>query len=83
MWTLQQAQDQFSTVVDEALAGRPQEITRNGKPAVVVVATSEYRRLLAEVQQGHESKGSFVDHLTAFPGDEIERATVTPRPVKF
>jgi len=83
MWTLQQAQDQLSTVVDEASAGRPQEVTRNGKPAVVVVATSEYRRLLKEVQQGRESKGSFVDHLMAFPGDEIERAKAKPRPVKF
>ncbi|MEO9778946.1 MAG: type II toxin-antitoxin system prevent-host-death family antitoxin, partial [Sedimentitalea sp.] len=28
MWTLQDAKNKFSAVVDEALAGRPQEVTR-------------------------------------------------------
>lgn len=80
MWTLQDAKNKFSTVVDAALAGTPQEVTRRGKPAVVVLSASEYHRLLADAQR---SRGSFVDHLLAFPAEDQERAKVTPRPVAF
>jgi prevent-host-death family protein len=80
MWTLQDAKNKFSTVVDAALAGIPQEVTRRGKSAVVVLSTSEYRSLLADAQR---SRGSFVDHLLTFPTEKIERAQVKPRPVDF
>ncbi len=80
MWTLQDAKNRFSTVVDAALAGRPQEVTRRGKPAVVVLSAAEYHRL---VDQAGGSRGSFLDHLMAFPGSEIERASATPRSVEF
>ena len=80
MWTLQDAKNKFSTVVDAALAGIPQEVTRRGKSAVVILSTSEYRSLLADAQR---SRGSFVDHLLAFPAEDIERAQVKPRPVDF
>lgn len=79
MWSLQEAKNRFSAVVNAALEGTPQEVTRRGKPAVVVLSTAEYRRLLA---QAEASRGSFVDHLLAFPGT-VERAKVTARPVKF
>ncbi len=80
MWTLQDAKNKFSTVVDAALAGTPQEVTRRGKPAVVVLSASEYHQLLSEAQR---SRGSFLDHLLAFPTGDIERAQVKPRPVDF
>lgn len=84
MWTLQDAKNRFSAVVDAALAGRPQEVSRRGRPAVVVVAVEEYRRLLSEAGQG---RGSFADHLMAFPGGAgdgaVERAEVRPRDVSF
>ena len=80
MWTLQNAKNKFSTVVDAALAGTPQEVTRRGKPAVVVLSASEYHQLLSEAQH---SRGSFVEHLLAFPGNDIERARVKPRTVDF
>ena len=44
-WQLQDAKNRFSAVVDAALAGEPQQVTRRGKPAVVVLAVSEYERL--------------------------------------
>ena len=44
-WALQDAKNRFSAVVDAALAGEPQQVTRRGKPAVVVVSVSEYDRL--------------------------------------
>lgn len=79
MWSLQDAKNKFSTVVNAALEGKPQEVTRRGKPAVVVLSTVEYRRLLT---QAKATRGSFVDHLLAFPGT-VERARVTARPVEF
>lgn len=84
MWSLQDAKNRFSAVVEAALAGTPQEVTRRGKPAVVVLATTEYRSLLADAKR---SRGSFVDHLLAFPGmdedGETQRAAAAPRPVDF
>ena len=80
MWTLQDAKNKFSSVVDAALSGTPQEVTRRGKPAVVVLSPSEYHHLLAEAQR---ARGSFIDHLLAFPAKDIERAQVKPRPVEF
>lgn len=81
MWTLQDAKNRFSAVVDAALAGTPQEVTRRGKPAVVVLAADEYHRLLEGAVKGRER---FVDHLMAFPGDgELPRAEAAPRDVAF
>ena len=79
MWSLQDAKNKFSTVVNAAIEGKPQEVTRRGKPAVVVLSTVEYRRLLT---QAKATRGSFADHLLAFPGI-VERARVTARPVEF
>lgn len=80
MITLQDAKNRFSAVVDAALAGRPQEVSRRGKPAVVVVSVEEYRRLLNEARARRES---FADHLMAFPGEETARAQAAPRDVAF
>ena len=65
MWSIRDARNRFSAVADAALAGTPQVVTRRGKPAVVIVSDSEYRRLLADAKR---NRGSFVDHLLAFPG---------------
>ena len=80
MWTLQDAKNKFSAVVDAALAGTPQEVSRRGKPAVVVLSAEAYARLMANAVQ---TRGSFSDHLLAFPGAEVERAEVRPRDVTF
>lgn len=80
MWTLQDAKNKFSAVVDAALAGQPQEVTRRGKPAVMVVSCEEYKALLEGAKQRRER---FTDHLMAFPGGEFERAEVKPRDVAF
>ena len=47
-------------VVERALAGEPQTITRNGKTAVVVVAAAEWQRRT-------ERKGTLADFLKASP----------------
>ena len=44
-WSMQDAKNRFSAVVNAALAGEPQQVTRRGKPAVIVIAVEEYERL--------------------------------------
>jgi antitoxin Phd len=63
-WQLQDAKNRFSAVVEAALTGEPQEVTRRGKPVVVVVAFEEYQRLC---KRDAENAPSFVDHLLAIP----------------
>jgi prevent-host-death family protein len=69
-WTLQDAKNKFSAVVDAALKGTPQHVTRRGQPAVVVVSAGEFERLRGA------RKPSFKEMLLAMPkGDfEIERS---------
>jgi len=44
-WQLQDAKNRFSALVNAALAGEPQQVTRRGEPAVVMLAVDEYERL--------------------------------------
>jgi prevent-host-death family protein len=46
-WQLQEAKARFSELVDQALAGDVQVVTRRGRPAVVVIPYEEYERLHA------------------------------------
>ena len=80
MWTLKDAKNKFSAVVDAALAGQPQEVTHWGKPAVVVLSAAEYHRLIEGETAQRES---FADHLMAFPGDAFDRAEAEPRDFSF
>ena len=81
MLSLQDAKNRFSAVVDAALSGRPQRVSRRGKPAVVVISASEYDRLIAASGGPRES---FAAHLMAFPEEDLpERAQIRPRDVGF
>lgn len=79
MWTLQDAKNRFSAVVDAALAGQPQEVSRRGKPAVVVLSAADYARMR---QAAAERRGSFAEHLLSLPTTP-ERAEIRPRDVEF
>ena len=79
-WALQDAKNRFSAVVEAAIAGEPQRVTRRGRPAVVVLSTGEYERL----RRLEQSKApSFGDLLLAIPQDdeEFERLPLPPRSV--
>jgi antitoxin Phd len=65
-WSVQDAKNSFSAVVDAASRGKPQFVTKHGKPAVVVVAASEYARLQ---HLEHLKAPTFVEHLLAMPTD--------------
>ena len=78
-WPLHDAKNRFSAVIDAALAGTPQRVTRRGRPAVVVLAVEEYERLI------HLEKArapTLPDLLGAIPqrGGEFERIRLPSRP---
>ena len=79
-WPLQDAKNRFSAVVNAALDGDPQLVTRRGQPAVVVLAAEEYERLRALEKAGAPS---FIEHLLAIPrdGEEFERMPSDARPL--
>jgi prevent-host-death family protein len=41
-WPVQEARAKLSALIDEALTGKPQRITRNGKDTVVVVREADF-----------------------------------------
>jgi antitoxin Phd len=81
-WTLQDAKNRFSAVVEAARRGQPQLVTRCGTPAVVVVAAEDYARLRALEKA---AQPSFVDHLLAMPRDDerFERIDAEPLGTEF
>lgn len=81
-WQLQEAKNRFSAVVDAAIAGSPQRVTRRGKPVVVVMAVEEYEQLQ---RLRHAHAPTFADTLLSMPqgGEEFERLPLASRSVKF
>ena len=63
-WSLQDAKNRFSAVVNAALDGAPQTVTRRGTPAVVVLALEEYQRLC---RAERVNAPTFIEHLMAIP----------------
>ena len=78
-WQLQEAKNRFSAVVEAALTGEPQEITRRGKPVVVVLAYEEYQRLR---DSKAEDTPSFVNHLMTIPKGTDEDGFELPERTK-
>jgi antitoxin Phd len=66
-WSLRDAKNRFSAVVEAAQRGEPQLVTKRGAAAVVVLAAEEYARLKALEEQ---RAPSFIDHLLAMPRDD-------------
>ncbi len=80
-WRLQDAKTQFSQVVEAALHGEPQHITRRGRDAVVVLSEASYRALR---ESARASAPGFVAHLLAIPKDDAlpgERSRIKLRDV--
>ncbi|MGH6895432.1 MAG: type II toxin-antitoxin system Phd/YefM family antitoxin [Geminicoccaceae bacterium] len=46
-WQVQEARARLSSLIDEALAGRPQRISRRGAEVAVLVSAADYDRLMA------------------------------------
>ena len=76
-WSLQDAKNKLSALVDEAARGTPQIVTRRGVETAVVISYGEYQRI--EAQRRIDSP-SLADYLLDIPsaGDdwEIERIQI-------
>jgi len=62
-WAIQNAKNQFSKVVDTALQGTPQVVTRRGVPVVVVVSAVQYNLLTKK----EHADGGFARFLLSMP----------------
>ena len=77
-WSLQDAKNKFSAVVDAAQKGKAQVVTRRGVPAAVVLSIEEFEKFQRfEAAQSP----SFIDHLLSIPTDdgEFERIDIQLR----
>ena len=75
-WSLQEAKNRFSALVNTALAGRP----RRGQPAVVVQAAEEYERLCRADKAAGPSLGELLVQIPQDDG-EFERLSISARPL--
>jgi prevent-host-death family protein len=77
-WSLQDAKNKFSSVVDAAQQGKAQIITRRGVPSAAVLSMEEFEKF----QRFDAAQSpSFIDHLLSMPADdgEFECMDVQPR----
>ena len=98
-WRLQDAKAQFSEVVNNALRGVPQHVTKHGKRAVVVLSEQEFDALRRGAGRGVSKRAAapanLVEHFLAMPkGAKAKtepksrtgtpaRLTLEPRDVAF
>jgi prevent-host-death family protein len=69
-WQLQTAKAQLSELVEAALRGEPQRITRRGKDAVMVLSEQAYVALKSSAKK---DAPDFVAHLLAMPREPAVR----------
>ncbi|RST88498.1 type II toxin-antitoxin system Phd/YefM family antitoxin [Aquibium carbonis] len=74
VWTLATAKARLSEVVERAQDG-PQMVTRNGKPAAVIVSAEEWKRKT-------QRKGNLAEFLLASPlrGQDLDFARLDDQP---
>ena len=69
-WQLQTAKARLSELVEAALRGEPQRITRRGKDAVMVLSEQAYVALKSSAKK---DAPDFVAHLLAMPRERAVR----------
>ncbi|HEY8382282.1 MAG TPA: type II toxin-antitoxin system Phd/YefM family antitoxin [Microvirga sp.] len=74
VWTVQDARAHFSDVIDAALKGKPQRVSRRGKDTVVVISEEEWKRIAQP-----KPTLSFGEHLARFPLSAEEWDEIAPR----
>ena len=76
-YPLHEARAEFSKLVDRALAGEPQRVTRHGKEAVVIISEAEWsKRPRSAVTLGELLANFAFEH--GFREDDFERPWVRP-----
>jgi antitoxin Phd len=88
-WRLQDAKAQFSALVDIAMRGVPQHVTRSGKRAVVVLSELDFEALQRSATGRAHTPPSFIEHLLAIPKAatnyalDAQSLDVQPRTIDF
>ncbi len=72
-YSVHQARNRFSEVVDRALAGEPQRVTRHGKETVVVVSEAEWLKHAGAVSGNLGAALLALGEAGAFAEDALER----------
>lgn len=81
-WALQDAKNRFSEVVDAALRGEPQVVTRRGIETAVIISHDDYTRM---TRPQEEPRLSFTSYLVDGPvatqqkDDLFQRIQLRPR----
>lgn len=81
-WSIQAAKNRFSAVIDAAINGVPQRITRRGKRAVVVIGIADYERLQRAEKAAAPTLAGLLLEMPQDDG-EIERIPLQPRSINF
>ncbi|HBS25519.1 MAG TPA: prevent-host-death protein [Gammaproteobacteria bacterium] len=81
-WTLQDAKNKFSAVVNAAEQGNAQVVTRRGVPTAVVVSMDLFKRL-QQFEQANTP--TFIDHLLDIPQEDnvFEKIPFAARDIDF
>ena len=71
-WTLHEAKNRFSALVNEAQHGQPQLVTKHGIPAVVVISVENFQEYESA---SRKQQPGFGKYLLSIPqsDDETER----------
>lgn len=72
-YSVHEARSRFSEVVDRALAGEPQRVTRHGKETVVVISESEWLKHAGAVSGNLGAALPALGEAGAFADDALER----------
>jgi prevent-host-death family protein len=83
VWKLEDAKNQFSKLVREALQRGPQVVTRHGQEEVVVMAVADYRRLTRRENLFEFMRGSPLAKALAAGELELKRSRDLPRDVEL
>jgi prevent-host-death family protein len=78
-WALQDAKNRFSEVVDAAVRGEPQIVTKRGEEAAVVLGHADYARLVAARDAGPSLGQYLVAGSPTAKGEPLERIRLRVR----
>lgn len=76
-YPLHEARAKFSKLVDRALAGEPQRVTRYGREAVVIVSEAEWAKRPKSAATLGELLAKFAER-TGFNEDDFDRPWTSP-----
>jgi antitoxin Phd len=78
-WALQDAKNRLSEVVDAAVRGQPQVVTRRGVETAVIISHEDYARMTAAPTEGPTFADYLIDGPVVGGGEPFERIALRAR----